>query len=299
MKALFQRNKVAWGLLGVLVVLGASFVLCKKWDVIFPKDEWTITQWGPREINSTFYSMYNPRRGLILVDGGWEGDDVFVRSVIELYGGEVDAWILTHPHQDHIGAFHAIYSDLQDVTVKEIYTVKMPSPEKCLEAAPWDSMEAYEDFLALDIPEINYVYEGDELTVCGLELKVYNAYGEAVEVRSKDYLNDGSMMFEVCGEEESFLFCADVGVAMSDYLLSAWGEELSADYLQMGHHGYGGLKDDFYQKVSPRISFFDAPAYMMQDTTGQYDNPEHVRLMEAMGSEIVSFHGGSYSIVLQ
>ena len=86
---------------------------------------------------------------------------------------------------------------------------------------------------------------------------------------------------------------------MSDFLLQKYGEKLKADYLQMGHHGYGGLKDDFYNMVAPGFAFFDAPDWLMYDTTGKYDTPEHVELMQGMGSEIFSFSAGPNTILLE
>ena len=281
-----------------LIVFGIAGYGMKKAG-LFEKDQWIITQYGPRDINSGFYTIYNPRQGLIVVDGGWTEDADYVRSIITSLGNRVDAWILTHPHQDHIGAFNVIYKDLQDIVVDKVYAVDMATPEECLAVAPWDSVDAYLDFWELDVLELQYLYTGDVLDICGLQFEILNTYGEHVEQNSRDYLNDGSMMFKVTGETQSMLFCADVGVAVSDYLLNRWGEKLQADYLQMGHHGYGGLNDNFYQMVSPDVAFFDAPDWLMLDTTGKYDNPEHVRLMEGIGSEIRSFHRAPNSIILK
>lgn len=282
----------------LLMVTGAAGYGLKTAG-LFEKDQWTITQYGPRDMNSSFYTIYNPRQGLIVVDGGWREDADYVRGVIASLGNEVNAWILTHPHQDHIGAFNVIYNDLQEIEIEIIYTVDMATPEECLARASWDSVDAYRDFWDLGVEELEYVYTGEKLELCGLEVEIISAYGEHVEQLSHDYLNDGSMMFMVNGETESMLFCADVGVGISDHLVSRWGDELQADYLQMGHHGYGGLKDDFYQKVHPKVAFFDAPDWLMLDTTGKYDNPEHVRLMEGMGSEIKSFHSAPNVVILK
>lgn len=285
---------------GVLVLfLLAAILLLLKSAKVFEKDEWTISQYGPREINSSFYTIYNPKKGLIVVDGGWEEDAEYVRSAIALFGNKVDAWILTHPHQDHIGAFNVIYQDLQGIEIDKIYTVDMAAPKDCLAAAPWDNTDAYQDFLDLEIPELEYVSIGDKFTLCDLTIEIYNAYGKHVKELSSDYINDGSMMFKVTGEKESMLFCADVGSSLSDYLLDYWGSKLKADYLQMGHHGFGGLKDDFYQMTAPKKAFFDAPEHMMKDTTGTYDNPENAALMESLGSEIISFDGTPHSVILK
>lgn len=260
---------------------------------------WEVTQHGPRDINSSFYTIYNPNEGLIVIDGGWTEDVEYVREVINAYGGQVDAWILTHPHQDHIGAFTALYSNLGDIKIHNIYTVDMASPEDCMRAAWWDSVDAYNNFLSLNVPNIQYVYPGDVLELCGLKVEILSAFNEDIRAFSGDYINDGSMMFKVYGKEDSFLFCADVGVNVSDYLINKYGaEKLSSDYLQMGHHGFGGLSDQFYQMVNPKIAFFDAPDWLMYDETGRYDTPENIALMESMGSEIRGFNNAPNSLMI-
>lgn len=283
----------------IAVILAVVTGYSMKTAGLFEKDQWTITQYGPRDINSSFYTIYNPRQGLIVVDGGWVEDADYVRSVIASLGNEVDAWILTHPHQDHVGAFNVICNDLQEIELGTVYTVDMALPQECLAVASWDSVDAYNAFRELDMEELEFVYTGDILEICGLQVEIFSAYGDHVKQYSRDYLNDGSMMFKVTNDTESMLFCADVGVSVSDYLLHTWGEKLQADYLQMGHHGYGGLNDNFYQMVNPEVAFFDAPDWLMLDTTGKYDNPEHVRLMEGMGSEIKSFNSAPNAVILK
>ncbi len=302
-----KRKQLAGGILLVFCLTACVFYLSghggsdvrkRAKDSAYAENGWTVTQYGPREINSMFYTVYHPEKGLVVVDGGWTEDAGFVRETIKKLGGKVDAWILTHPHQDHIGAFTALYPDLQGIEIERVYTVDMASPEACQKRASWDSTEAYEEFLKLEIPMLQYVSAGDVLEVCGLEIDVLSAYGKQVKKRSKDYLNDGSMMFKVKGETQSMLFCADVGKSMSDYLLKNWEDNLKADYIQMGHHGNGGLKADFYTKVSPRAAFFDAPDWLMFDTTGNYTTPQNAELMESLGSEIVSFQTQPNAVVL-
>jgi len=295
-----KKYKALAAIVLFLILIFGTFVVVYKKTNLFAKDEWTITQYGPRDINLSFYTLFNPKRGLIVIDGGWTEDAQYVRDIIALAGNKVDAWILTHPHQDHVGAFNVIYADPRDIEIGKVYTVDMASPKECKQVASWDSVEAYENFLELEVKDLQYLYTGDELEICGLQFQILNTYGEHVKQYSRDYLNDGSMMFKIKAKEQSMLFCADVGVSVSDYLLQRWGDTLQADYLQMGHHGYGGLQDGFYQKVAPQVAFFDAPAHMMQDTTGKYDNPENAKLMEDMGSRIYSFIGGPvHSVVLK
>lgn len=268
-------------------------------DLDVQENDWIITQHGRNDVNLSFYTIYNDSKGLIVIDGGWTDDAAYVREILNELGGNVDAWILTHPHQDHVGAFNLLYTELEGITVKTIYTVDMATPEECLNVASWDSVDAYNDFLSLNVPNLQYLYAGDELDICGLKFKVLNTYDDNVKNLSRDYLNDGSMMFKVTNQTESILFCADVGISMSDFLLNKWGNELQADYLQMAHHGFGGLNDNLYQTVNPKIAFFDAPDWLMFDETGKYDTPQNAEFMNSIGSEIYSFNTAPNSIVLK
>lgn len=281
--------------------LAISGLFLYKYTNIFAKNQWTITQYGPRHNNSSFYTIYNPKKGLIVVDGGWTEDTQYVKDILNIHGNEVDLWILTHPHEDHIGAFNTIYPELdkEKITVHRIMTVDMASVEECTDVAPWDNMDAYNRFRALSVDNLEYVSLGDTFEIFDLKFEILNAFGDHTKQYSKDYLNDGSMMFKVTHEEESMLFCADVGIDMSAYLHGRWQTNLRADYLQMGHHGYGGLEDYFYQTVAPKVAFFDAPEYMMFDETGKFDNPQNKAYMESLGCEVYYFKEGPNSIILK
>ena len=61
----------------------------------------------------------------------------------------------------------------------------------------------------------------------------------------------------------------------------------------------GGLSDEFYELVKPKIAFFDAPDWLMFDETGKYDNPQNAELMRSMGSEIYSFSTAPNQIILK
>ncbi len=262
--------------------------------------EWLITQYGDAGGNQLmFYTMQDKEGHLVVVDGGWVTDADFVRQIIKSLGSHVDAWIVTHPHQDHAGAFTEIYKKKKKITIDQVYAVDMAPPAQCLESAPWDETGVYEQFLQLDIPELTYVHAGDTFEVAGLSFEVFNAYDDYVDELSNDLLNDGSMMFKVTAEHESMLFCADVGKRMSDYLLETYGDALQADYIQMGHHGNGGLKSDFYESIGAKAAFFDAPDWLMQDTSGRYTTQKNASLMASGGAVVCSFSTAPNQIILK
>lgn len=224
------------------------------------KTDWKITQYGDASgLQMMFYTLQDHYGHLVVVDGGWPGNAEQVRKVINEKGGHVNAWFLTHPHEDHIGAFCELYGNLGTIRVDKVYAVDMASPELCMANAPWDSVAAYERFRAMEIRQLSYVHRGDTIKIGKLKIEILSAYEKKIDYISSDLLNDGSMVFKVYGTEESMLFCADAGKAVSSYLKRKYGEKLKSDYLQMGHHGNGGLKKDFYKMVDPDVAFFDAP----------------------------------------
>ncbi len=264
------------------------------------KTDWLITQYGEAEgAQQIFHTMQDKKGHVVVVDGGWVDNAEKVREVIADLGNHVDAWILTHPHEDHIGAFCEIYDNLGDITIDKIYTVEMAPPELCMENASWDSVTMYERFLGMEIAQLEYVHAGDTISVGKLNIDILSAYEDKVDEISADLLNDGSMMFQVHGKHETMLYCADVGKSMSDYLLTQYGDTLEADYIQMGHHGNGGLKEDFYRTVAPQLAFFDAPNLLFEDPEGVYTTPQNQAIMESLGSKIKSFATAPNSIILK
>lgn len=269
-------------------------------NAVAKKTDWEITQYGDTlGLQMMFYTLQDYYGHLVVVDGGWPGNAEKVKEIIYEKGGHVSAWFLTHPHEDHIGAFCELYGNLGNIRVDKVYAVNMASPQLCMANAPWDSVAAYQRFRAMKIPQLRYVCRGDILKVGKLKIEILSAYEKKIDKISSDLLNDGSMVFKVYGKEESMLFCADAGKSVSDYLKNKYREKLKSDYLQMGHHGNGGLKKGFYKLVDPDVAFFDAPGWLMENRDGKYTTPQNRKWMEQMGSKIVSFGTAPNTVTLK
>lgn len=261
---------------------------------------WLVTQYGNGNTDQLmFYTLQNRQGNLIVVDGGWTHHADYVREVIADHGNHVDAWIITHPHVDHVGAFLEVYPNPGDMIIDKVYAVDMAPPALCQENASWDDITAYEQWLTLDIPNLTYVHTDNRFEIAGLDFHILSAYGQTVDEFSNDLLNDGSMMFKITAGKESMLFCADVGISMSDHIIACHGQDLPAKYLQMGHHGNGGLSEKFYQIVDPDVAFFDAPDWLMEDANNQYTTPENKEMMIKLGAEVYSFTTAPNNFILE
>lgn len=276
------------------------YVYRRNLDAKAYNDNWLITQYGSAEGSQlSFYTLQDKKGHLIVVDGGWTTDADYVRQVLNGLGNKVDAWFISHPHRDHAGAFVEIYKNPGKLKIKKVYATDMAPIELCLENAPWDETEVYEEWVKLDILQLEYVYPGDRLEIAGLDIEVLHAYDDYVDELSNDLLNDGSMMLKMTAKEESMLFCSDVGKKMSEYLLTTCQDDLKADYIQMGHHGNGGLSSEFYKNVEAKAAFFDSPEWLMHDTSGNYTTPKNMYLMSSNGAAIYSFSTTPNQIILK
>ena len=72
-------------------------------------------------------------------------------------------------------------------------------------------------------------------------------------------------MFKIFGHKESMLFCADNEEPVEEFIIADYGNRLSADYVQCGHHGSTGLSTKFYDIVGAKKgAFFDGPDILYQ-----------------------------------
>lgn len=75
-----------------------------------------IAQYGDESgIQGQFYAITTSKGELIVIDGGNPDNADKVRWVIREHGDHVTAWVITHPHPDHVVAFDVIWQDLGDI----------------------------------------------------------------------------------------------------------------------------------------------------------------------------------------
>lgn len=234
--------------------------------------EYLVTQYPDATgVQGTFYTVTNDDT-LIIIDGGWAENEQAVRNIIAEHGNHVDAWIISHPHKDHAGAFNAIYADPDGITIDTIYDNGFDYDFIESVGEPYDDITVMETFYALtkDASNVIHLKRGDSLDLCGLTLSVYNAYDDIVLYTvgdEKDYQNNASLLFKLSSKNSSILFCSDIKYDMNDFLLSSYGDEITCDYVQTGHHGNWSFSDAFYEKTGASVFFLDAPAEIT-------DNPD-------------------------
>ena len=268
-----KRTLISAGLLAVcsiaLVSAAYFFSLRSRMDstgyLPDTSAEYVVTQYPDATgVQGTFYTIANDDF-LIIIDGGWAENSDAVRSVIAEHGNVVDAWIISHPHQDHAGAFNEIYANPGDITIRAIYDNGFDYDFIEASGEPYDDITVMETYHALTegADNLTHLKRGDSLSLCGLTLDVYNAYDDTVLAAvgdEKDYQNNASLLFKISSENSSMLFCSDIKYDMNDTLLSAYRDSISCDYVQTGHHGNWSFSNEFYEATGASVYFIDAPS---------------------------------------
>ena len=268
-----KRTLISAGLLAVcsiaLVSAAYFFSLRSRMDstgyLPDTSAEYVVTQYPDATgVQGTFYTIANDDF-LIIIDGGWAENSDAVRSVIAEHGNVVDAWIISHPHQDHAGAFNEIYANPGDITIRAIYDNGFDYDFIEASGEPYDDITVMETYHALTegADNLTHLKRGDSLSICGLTLDVYNAYDDTVLAAvgdEKDYQNNASLLFKISSENSSMLFCSDIKYDMNDTLLSAYRDSISCDYVQTGHHGNWSFSNEFYEATGASVYFIDAPS---------------------------------------
>ncbi len=294
----------------IVVVLAFVFFISQ---VFFQEKEekntsWEITQFGNNTKNQMMcYTIEGNKNGLIIIDGGYEDDEEMLgilEEKIKNHNNKVETWILTHFDTDHAGAYFAIRNRNSNLEVGNLYVQDTPSVEICKQKATWyNGWELYERYLNEDIKEKCYLHTGDSREdIIGLKLKVLCAYDDWIGQEMDNLLNNGSLVFKLYGNDESFLVCGDVQhEKIEEFLIQNYGEDLKSDYLQVAHHGNNSFSDEFYKRVSPKVAFFPAPESIITNAgnVSWFRAPYLYKLLKDSGTTVYYYKDSPAKVLMK
>jgi glyoxylase-like metal-dependent hydrolase (beta-lactamase superfamily II) len=198
---------------------------------------------------------------ITVIDGGVAVTVPYLETYIDQLGGQVNYWIVTHPHPDHVNALVEI---LQKKLIKidtiihseqDVNWINKNEPTAYKIAAGY-----YNAVKASGIPVINASLGEEKWLGDGVIMKVLHIKNEAITF---DAVNNSSMAFSVKSNNKTVLFLGDLGVEGGQELEANFEPtEINADYVQMAHHGQAGVDENFYLLVNPTYSFWPTPKWV-------------------------------------
>jgi competence protein ComEC len=188
----------------------------------------------------------------VLVDAGraWRGGDAGRTTVVPYLrrrGGELVAFVLTHPHADHVGGAATVVRALR--------------PRVYYDAAFAGGGDAYRASLIAARAGVRWrrVRAGDSLRVD--DATVTFLAPDSAWTASLDDPNDASTVVLIRVGAVRFLLTGDAERGEEGWLLDHVGTSLRADVLKVGHHGsITSTTPAFLSAVQPRVALISVGA---------------------------------------
>ncbi len=221
---------------------------------------------------------------IIVVDGGLEEDAAHLKELLRAEGGRVSAWLLTHPHSDHVGAIINVLNDKNSaIQIDGIYyNLTDMDWYKRNEAYRADMVEKFAEALKNVPPDVLHskIKYGDVFEVDDAKIHVMNA----PYLFTVNSINNSSVAYRVDVGGKRIMFLGDMGEQAGDSLLRDVPEsELKSDIVQMAHHGQYGVSKKVYEAISPSIAMWNAPQWLYENTSGKYLTTEVRKWMKDIG----------------
>ena len=211
----------------------------------------------------------SPHGKLIVIDGGWEADADKLSSLILQQGGKVDAWLITHPHEDHVGALCAILNDTaRKIKIDKIYC-SLATPDWYRQVSPTGAGIADQllsAFTKLPVGTVtNNIARGTEINFDDVNIRVLNNRG----VYTYNGVNNSSLVYKIRVSGQSILILGDLAYdGGKDLIRTCTAAELKSDIVQMAHHGQQGVDQDAYALIAPTTCLWPTPAWLWNNDNG-------------------------------
>lgn len=201
----------------------------------------------------------------IIIDGGRAAE---IHN-IEAHVGDrpIAAWILTHPHLDHVTAFsHMMKEGHPYIERTERVLYNFHTPEfyfACNEKeASVQPLILFNERKACIEHKTEHPVWGDSIEIDGLKIDFLHSRDERFVNNS---INDSCLAFRVTGPNKTVLFLADLGPEAGDVLLERYGAALKSDIVQMAHHGHMCVSEDVYKAIDPEACIWCAASWLYQE----------------------------------
>ncbi len=176
----------------------------------------------------------------LLIDTGTASErDALVGELAHYGVKQLEAVVITHPHEDHYGNAR---------TVLEKYQTKALLLPEC-------AGEEYGYAMVTDAAEregvsVQYLEDGSRFSLGKAAFEVMSALPDDKN------LNNASLVLRATFGETVLLFMGDAERAAEQALLDAYGSEaLGCDFLKVGHHGSNTASGEaFLQAASPLVA---------------------------------------------
>ena len=203
---------------------------------------------------------------VIVVDGGRAWDKDHLLEVLGEYGNHVSLWLVTHPHDDHVGALTEILN-MQPcpVQIDRIAYSFLPNEMYAMgeHQNRMSDLTNFQAALTNAVPTslMTPLYAGQQFAAGDAVVTVLNEPFYC----DRATFNNSSVAYRIDVGGKRMLFLGDMGVEAGNNLIAQAGTEaLKADILQLSHHGNGNDNAGWavYSAASPEICLWPTAPFI-------------------------------------
>lgn len=203
-------------------------------------------------------------KGNMLIDAGENGNETAILNYLNEQGvTELEYFVATHPHSDHIGGAAEVISG---VNIKNIIMPKLSSSNT-------PTTKTYEKMLlAINNSNANVIAAkpDSEYTFGDVKFIVLSPFEQ------DENLNNMSVTLKLTYGSHSFLFTGDAEKEVEEQLLD-YGYDLKADVFKLAHHGSSTSNSyEFMDVVNPEFAVI---SYGVDNSYG-HPHDETVEMLE-------------------
>ena len=270
----YKKLKLSSGKAMVILLLAANFLV---WKPLFEtySDKLTVTFLDVGLGDAIFVEF--PGGGTMLIDGGSGHEFDAGRWVILPFLWnrgirKIDAVVLTHSDNDHVGGLASV---LKDIKVNYVFDNGLPKDSI--------SYKNYRVQVAKNVSHYQVLKRGEKiLGIPRVNLFVVHPPSPLLSGTSAD-ANNNSVVLRLVYKDVSFLFCADIQKDAMEQLLPL-SPMLKSTIIKVPHHGSDEGKTEGYlfQAISPKFAVISVD----RNNRFGFSAPEVVERLKKLGTEV-------------
>lgn len=218
------------------------------------------------------FVLVTSKNNVIVIDGGRAEDMALLKEYIG--GRHISAWILTHPHIDHIGGFveEIEKNNGADFDIEKVY-YNFP-PYEIINNHNVLDYEYYKEDIEEILPQFymiesnirdkaHRVVQGESVQIDECRVDFIFSYHEEL---TNNPMNDSSLVFKITTPKKSVLFLGDLGPDGGDILFRESRHLLKSDIVQMAHHGHMNVGLEVYAEIMPEACMWCCPQWLWEES---------------------------------
>lgn len=216
--------------------------------------------------NGQSYVMTLEDGRYVIIDGGYPecGDDDALYNYMKANNRRADgkiviaAWIFTHSHGDHYGAFKTFTDNYASMVTVDYFVFNTGTTEMYRQGQ-------HETYLETRFEGIRAQYYSTAKTIkphTGQILTFANVAFEVLYTQENyapnlmPWENDSSLVLRIHMDGKSFLIMGDCESNSTGVLCQMYGNLLASDVVQVNHHGYSGGTNELYDLCDPSYALW-------------------------------------------